>query len=92
MGVVRTRGNKLSKTTVRPGRSHDIHAAIWFGRCDVYVRRLPSSGHVLGAFPAEAEDLGGRVAFQLNHLRNSRKAQSTVAIQRHVKNGLLLGR
>jgi hypothetical protein len=34
--------------------------AIWFGRCDVYVRRLPSSGHVLGAFPAEAEDLGGR--------------------------------
>jgi hypothetical protein len=47
--------------------------AIWFGRCDVYVRRLPSSGHVLGAFPAEAEDLGGRVAFQLNQLRNSRK-------------------
>lgn len=66
--------------------------AIWFGRCDVYVRRLPSSGHVLGAFPAEADDLGGRVAFQLNQLRNSRRAQSTVAIRRHVKNGLLLGR
>lgn len=64
---------------------------IWFGRCNVYVRRLPSSAHVFGTFSAEAESLGDCVAFQLNQLRNSRKAQSTIVIQRDIEDGLLLG-
>jgi hypothetical protein len=65
--------------------------AIWFGTCNVYVRRLPSSAHVFGAFSAEAESLGDCVAFQLNQLRNSRKVQPIIVIQHDIEHGLLLG-